>query len=75
MVIGRNNGVVGLTGFSCKKMHGFLFVFCSLYYIFLFSYFGHIYWVVAWQCSTVYSFTLHNLCSALQIKLIKYTDF
>ena len=25
MVVGRNNGVVGLTGFSDKKMSGFLF--------------------------------------------------
>ena len=25
VVVGRNNGVVGLTGFSDKKMSGFLF--------------------------------------------------
>ena len=27
MVVGRNNGVVGLTGFSDKKMSGLLIIF------------------------------------------------
>ena len=44
MVVGRNNGVVGLTGFSDKKMSGLLFGPQKS---------GRINGVVVWRGSTV----------------------
>ena len=44
MVVGRNNGVVGLTGFSDKKMSGLLFGPQKS---------GHYNGVVVWRGSTV----------------------
>ena len=48
MVVGRNNGVVGLTGFSDKKMSGLLFGPQKS---------GRNNGVVVWRGSTVFQFT------------------
>ena len=55
MVVGRNNGVVGLTGFSDKKMSGLLFGPQKS---------GRNNGVVVWRGSTVPSFSV--LCRFLQ---------
>ena len=56
MVVGRNNGVVRLTGFSDKKMSGLLFGPQKS---------GHINEVVVWRGSTVHVCTIPELLSAL----------
>ena len=50
MVVGRNNGVVGLTGFSDKKMSGLLFGPQKS---------GRNNGVVVWRGSTVLRMNLH----------------
>ena len=59
MVVGRNNGVVGLTGFSDKKMSGLLFGPQKS---------GRNNGVVVWRGSTV----LGNSRQTSRMKVIKY---